>query len=150
MLLKFLKCSFLLKTNNIQKFFRYIAYEEIACLLWVLRYQIENGDIISLSLLIILFMFIAEGASGLLMYSSVKVFITPIVISEGLVLTQNTLLRKMLEIYGETYMEHIIQFLDYDKIVFYDFPDYWCVACKFNKILALDSIRVLEVFHRNT
>ena len=46
---------------------------KIAWILLVISSQIGNGGTIGLFLLIILFKFLAEGASGLLRYRSVKV-----------------------------------------------------------------------------
>ena len=48
----------------------------------------------------------------------------------------------------EKYREKITQFVDADKIVFVDITSDWCVTCKFNKIMALDSIRTLDMFNR--
>ena len=41
------------------------------------------------------------------------------------------------------------QFVDYDKTVFDNVIVYWCVTCKFNRIMNLDSTRTVEMFHRN-
>ena len=38
--------------------------------------------------------------------------------------------------------------MEYDKIVFDDFTDYWHIQWNFNKIISLDSIRVIDMFWR--
>ena len=66
------------------------------------------------------------------------------------------IIRKLL--YVMLYLDHIwgnwqgniTQFVDADKIVFDGVTVDWCVKCKFNKTLTLDSIRTLDIFKRKT
>ena len=65
-----------------------LPVQTIAWILWFLKSPIWNRAKIGLFLLIILFKFIAECASGLLRHSFVKVFISSIIIEVSLVLPQ--------------------------------------------------------------
>ena len=57
-------------------------------------------------------------------------------------------IRKILDVPNTEIEKKNIRFLDYDKILFGDVTIDWYVTCKFNKIMALDSIRMLEIFQR--
>ena len=51
-------------------------------------------------------------------------------------------------IYREIGRKKMTQFLDNNKIVFDDITVDWCVTFKFNRVMALDSIRTFDMFQR--
>ena len=71
-ILKFPQCSFFLKSKKPQKSLAIFIVGMIACILWLTRFQIGNGDRVGSLLMILSFVFMVEGASGLLRYISVK------------------------------------------------------------------------------
>ena len=126
----------------------------IAWLLWVLSSQIGDRATIGLLLLLLLFKFVVEGGAGFLRYRSVKIFIALIIITASLVLPkyaykEDASHKAYLDNLWQKFERNKInQFVDAGKIVFVDITADWCVTCKFNKIMALDSNRTLELFQR--
>ena len=59
----------------------------IIWILWVISSKIGNRDALGLSFLIILFKFIAKGASGFKIYISVKVFSSKYYLSKPVLTT---------------------------------------------------------------
>ena len=47
---------------------------------------------------------------------------------------------------GKVESKNITPFIYYNKIVSIDVTGDWCVTCKFNETMALDSIRIIRMF----
>ena len=56
----------------------------------------------------------------------------------------------ILKIYGKCVRDNITKFVDAGKKVFVGVTYDWCVMCKFNRVVALDSISMIGIFHRKT
>ena len=123
-------------------------------LLCVLISQTRNRATNGLFFLLILFKFLTGVDSGFLRYSYFKAVVYLIIISESLILTQYYYKE---DARRAAYLDHlwkngtkITQFVDARKIVLVDITDYWCVMCKYNKIMELYGIRMTEPLQRKT
>lgn len=126
----------------------------IAWLLWILSSQIGDRATIGLFFLLLLFKFIVECSSGFLKYKLAKIFIALIIIIASLVLPQYAYKEDVKHsthldsVWRKFEKDKIRQFVDSGKVVFVDITANWCVTCKFNKIMTLNSNKTLELFER--
>jgi suppressor for copper-sensitivity B len=126
----------------------------IAWLLWILSSQIGDRATIGLFFLLLLFKFVVEGASGFLRHRHAKVFIALIIVTASLVLPQYAhkedanRAAHLDNVWKKFEKDKISQLVDAGNIVFVDITADWCVTCKFNKIMSLDSNKTLELFER--
>ena len=126
---------------------------KIYWILWFLSSQRGNRYTIGLFLLIILYKFIAEGASVLLRYISVKDFIDTIIIEAKPVFPQYNYKEDAV---CDAYLDNIwgnwrgkyLPIFRLWEIVFGDVTIDLCVTCNFNKIVDLDSIMDIDPFQR--
>ena len=87
MLLRSVQCLFSFEIKRIKEELCIFIIVTIACILWVIIFQIGNIAIISLFFLF-LFEFVEEAASDLLRYISLNVIIYSIIIASSMVLQQ--------------------------------------------------------------
>lgn len=126
----------------------------IVWLLWILSSQIGNRATIGLFFLLLLFKFTVEGSSGFLKHRPVKVFAALIIIAASLVLPQYAYQEDVKRaahldnVWKRFEKDKIEQLVGSGKIVFVDITADWCVTCKFNNIMTLNSNKTLELFER--
>ena len=94
-------------------------------IVWILISKIINRVTIDLFLLLLLYMFIAEGASGFLIYISVNVFMASVIIGEVLIFPYYSYKEHSICV---AYLDNI--WLNCDKILFGSVTADWCVTRK--------------------
>jgi thiol:disulfide interchange protein len=140
--------------EKLKKVLAILLIGTIAWLLCILSSQIGDRATIGLFFLLLLFKFVVENASGFLRHKLAKVFIALIIVTGSLVLPQYAhkedanRVAHLDNVWKKFEKDKISQLVDAGNIVFVDITADWCVTCKFNKIMSLDSNKTLELFER--